>query len=557
LVQMRQSRSVYLGRRFGTVYPTLVADPEVAEQRVLQVVESLSHDGQSMRVADALGREHEFANDHPLSRAAAQVAKALKERGLDPLNLDGTGFDRLCFIDQDNKHHIPADITPARAMPSIPVDESNRSDGAPLDEEADIHAMNESELGHESSLDEEAAPPSPPPESESTIDAAAIAFHQPVSKTPEQHLLFAAERLADAQINSIHRALRVIAGMDDGAVTKDGTGFNKHDTEIGKSLANEPQLTPIQAALGRMLVLYYGKRQLAESMPALRAQLSHASLKMQPKIRDIKLPTPTAPAGGPQISSQPVGVAGLGGQTASPVTPVLEEERSSNAIGKDSGQLSAPAPTLTSHDAKQSAEAPQSRKRPPQEGMSLSIDAQGRCRLGGRIISISPVQKAALSAFAKQSKRGMRALSYRNGSGKVVHVDKVLVGGTVVDLNAEVGVAIAESQVPSGPSAAPGEREVHTLVETVESVTASASVHQTVQKAPDIPPSTPTSGSLDADSTQKSAQPSPSPAGSPKPDPSNPAPESLPDGTIKPTLPDAFRRALLPPNRQSPDVDIA
>lgn len=59
----------------------------------------------------------------------------------------------------------------------------------------------------------------------------------------------------------VHEALRMLAGMCDGAAKLDGSGFSRIDVRIGHSLAEAGRLTPKQAALGARLVRKY-RRQL-------------------------------------------------------------------------------------------------------------------------------------------------------------------------------------------------------------------------------------------------------------------------------------------------------
>jgi SWI/SNF-related matrix-associated actin-dependent regulator 1 of chromatin subfamily A len=70
-----------------------------------------------------------------------------------------------------------------------------------------------------------------------------------------------AAKITAEQIAAIHEALRMLAGVCDGAMQLDGHGFNRIDTEIGHSLANWPTLTAKQAVLGLRLVTKY-RRQL-------------------------------------------------------------------------------------------------------------------------------------------------------------------------------------------------------------------------------------------------------------------------------------------------------
>ena len=70
-----------------------------------------------------------------------------------------------------------------------------------------------------------------------------------------------AETLTEAQIADIHEKLRFLAWMDgDFAAEQNGIGFNKIDTGIGHSLAEQSFLTPKQAALGLKLVQKYHKQ---------------------------------------------------------------------------------------------------------------------------------------------------------------------------------------------------------------------------------------------------------------------------------------------------------
>lgn len=61
-------------------------------------------------------------------------------------------------------------------------------------------------------------------------------------------------------IAAIHRALQELALMCDGARTLDGHGFNKLDTQFGKSLAAAPRLSQKQAKAGRRLAIKYGRQ---------------------------------------------------------------------------------------------------------------------------------------------------------------------------------------------------------------------------------------------------------------------------------------------------------
>jgi SWI/SNF-related matrix-associated actin-dependent regulator 1 of chromatin subfamily A len=74
-----------------------------------------------------------------------------------------------------------------------------------------------------------------------------------------------AEKLTPDNIAAIHEALRMVAGMCDGARAKDDMGFSAVDVEIGHSLASVGTLSPRQAALGRKVVWKY-QRQYPEAI---------------------------------------------------------------------------------------------------------------------------------------------------------------------------------------------------------------------------------------------------------------------------------------------------
>jgi SWI/SNF-related matrix-associated actin-dependent regulator 1 of chromatin subfamily A len=75
-----------------------------------------------------------------------------------------------------------------------------------------------------------------------------------------------AERIGIPQRNAIHRALRMLADMDeDFAADLNGVGFSKIDVMVGHSLAACDRLTPRQSALGLKLVKKY-RRQIPDDM---------------------------------------------------------------------------------------------------------------------------------------------------------------------------------------------------------------------------------------------------------------------------------------------------
>jgi hypothetical protein len=77
-----------------------------------------------------------------------------------------------------------------------------------------------------------------------------------------------AAKIAPEVVAAVHAALRALAGVCDGAFALDGAGFNRLDTNVGKSLAGAARLTAKQAALGRKIVLKY-HRQLPQDLLAI------------------------------------------------------------------------------------------------------------------------------------------------------------------------------------------------------------------------------------------------------------------------------------------------
>lgn len=77
-----------------------------------------------------------------------------------------------------------------------------------------------------------------------------------------------AEKITDEQATLILQGLRRIAGVCDGAREQDGCGFNRYDTNIGKSLASQTVLSKRQCVLGRKLCIKY-QRQLGMELVAI------------------------------------------------------------------------------------------------------------------------------------------------------------------------------------------------------------------------------------------------------------------------------------------------
>ena len=69
------------------------------------------------------------------------------------------------------------------------------------------------------------------------------------------------DMLLSKQVDAVHRGLKLLSGMCDGAMEEDGCGFNRLDTRFGKSLAGQQSLSVRQALVGQKMILKY-KRQL-------------------------------------------------------------------------------------------------------------------------------------------------------------------------------------------------------------------------------------------------------------------------------------------------------
>ena len=71
-----------------------------------------------------------------------------------------------------------------------------------------------------------------------------------------------AETIGQEEIDRVHRDLKTLSDLCDGAQAVDGYGFNKFDSDTGKKLAGQDELTQQQAALGKRITRKY-HRQLA------------------------------------------------------------------------------------------------------------------------------------------------------------------------------------------------------------------------------------------------------------------------------------------------------
>lgn len=66
--------------------------------------------------------------------------------------------------------------------------------------------------------------------------------------------------------HAIHEALRRLSLVCDGAFARDGNGFNGCDSRIGKSLAEQPFLSPKQAVLAQRILRKYGRQLGSETL---------------------------------------------------------------------------------------------------------------------------------------------------------------------------------------------------------------------------------------------------------------------------------------------------
>ena len=88
------------------------------------------------------------------------------------------------------------------------------------------------------------------------------------SGSTRQQLAAEAGNMTTAQVEAVHTALRILAGLDgDFAMEQNGIGYNGIDTAIGHDLANRDSLSFRQAALGRKIIRKY-HRQLGADLLA-------------------------------------------------------------------------------------------------------------------------------------------------------------------------------------------------------------------------------------------------------------------------------------------------
>jgi len=106
-----------------------------------------------------------------------------------------------------------------------------------------------------------AALPAPKP-----LDEPVRAPEKPVQAPPAP----GADDLTGQQVQAVHDALRIIAGLCDGAQVLDGCGFNKLDTDFGHSLAHRESLSQKQAQYGRKLAIKYGRQVPADLLAIIK-----------------------------------------------------------------------------------------------------------------------------------------------------------------------------------------------------------------------------------------------------------------------------------------------
>lgn len=80
--------------------------------------------------------------------------------------------------------------------------------------------------------------------------------------------------ITSEQAAVVHAALRRLAGIDDGARTTDGKGFNRDDTARGNTLAAQASLTREEALEGRRMLRKYWRQIGPETLESMGASLS-------------------------------------------------------------------------------------------------------------------------------------------------------------------------------------------------------------------------------------------------------------------------------------------
>jgi hypothetical protein len=69
-----------------------------------------------------------------------------------------------------------------------------------------------------------------------------------------------AANITPVQIFAVHKNLRMLAGVCDGAASQDDVGFSGPDAKVGRSLAMLPAIEPINAAYARHLLRKYSRQ---------------------------------------------------------------------------------------------------------------------------------------------------------------------------------------------------------------------------------------------------------------------------------------------------------
>lgn len=75
--------------------------------------------------------------------------------------------------------------------------------------------------------------------------------------------------ITPGQMAVVHKNLRALAGVCDGAASQDDVGFSGPDAKVGRSLAYLPELEPIHAAYARNLLRKYGRQLGLDAIAAM------------------------------------------------------------------------------------------------------------------------------------------------------------------------------------------------------------------------------------------------------------------------------------------------
>jgi hypothetical protein len=519
LVQMRRSRSAYLGRRFGNLYATAVVDIGTAppvEKSVLQIAESIVLSEKGIEFVDGLGRATQYDPAHPLSKAAVGIVDSLKARGIDPRAMDDRAHELLCWTAEGNKSFVPSDMK-SNSTPKPAQTESNSkvssSDEEPGDENGiDIEAANaEADAANNevhTDIDSEVEEAPPPPKE---IDGAAMnPWHLPISATAPEILTFAAKRLTTEQISEIHSALKYLASNDDQAVTKDGKGFSRADWKMGHALAEKNALSPMEASMGRMLVLYYSRQLTNHVRPKMVSELRPALLKIQKEIRIVDPASDLLPSMKPDQDAK------------SPSEETKVKEPSNAPASTESAEsVKEETPTLPGMASPVSEMAPTA-STPKYITLTKKAD---KIRIGGRVANVSNAELEAIKSYLKQGT--VTLLGARVSGDRLTHIEKIMVNDVEVNLEEEIRTAIDAAGVPTTPrEPTVSPTAVDRVTETVEALHAAVSPSLQDVVAEEAIPASSTAAAR---------------------------PACLEDGTRVPIFPESVRKLL---DRRSPDPDI-